>query len=151
MRAIYSFGLFGALVLSTATLCADASARGEIESYAIVNDDATLQVRSKTIRLFGVHIPDSGPRKCNRHRARCASRAASALAFKIQGFVRCNPVVRHVDRTLTARCVNDGVDLSEYLISRGLALALPAAPFGFHALERIARDRGAGLWRRRSH
>ena len=41
---------------------------------------------------------------------------------------------------------DDGVDLGAYLIERGWAMARPEAPFEYHALERIARHHGMGVW-----
>ena len=126
----------------------------EIVSYAIVQPDATLKVRGKIIRLFGIHIPRGG-RVCQRNLrpARCFTRAANALETRIQGFVSCDPRVRYRDRSLGAVCHVDGngildppIDLGAYLIERGLAVAGPDAPFDYAVLERIARSNGRGVW-----
>jgi endonuclease YncB( thermonuclease family) len=127
---------------------------GDIVSYAIVQDDATLRVQGKTIRLFGVYPVDLR-RFCDgtfRPR-RCQTRAAVALASKIQGFVHCDPEVRYHDGTIGAFCSvsGDGVldtpaDLGAYLIREGWAVALPEAPFEYHTLEKIARVNGRGVW-----
>lgn len=121
---------------------------GDITSYAMVRDDATLKVGGRhVIRLFGIHIPPTG-RTCrtNLRPVACASRAALALDFKIQGFVRCTPLYRNPDRSLTAQCRNRDVDLGAYLIERGWAVAGPDAPFDYVVLERIARERNMGVW-----
>ncbi len=130
-------------------------AGADIESYAIVRDDASLEIRGRTIHLFGIHIP-RGDRACrgNIRPVRCAPEAALALDFRIQSFVRCEVVSRNRDRSLNARCfvkatgsvTEPDEDLSAYLLERGLALALPSAPFEYQALERIARAQGRGLW-----
>lgn len=120
----------------------------DIFSYAMVEDDATLTVRGRKIRLFGIYIPPVG-RTCKSlsRPIRCASRAVHALDFKIgANFVRCKPVVKHTDRSLTAVCRADGVDLSAYLISKGWAVALPDAPFEYYTLERIAKGQNLGVW-----
>jgi len=145
-------GLLGVLML---TLVAVPAAGAEIESYAIVQPDATLKMRGKTIRLYGVHIPPTG-RGCLSvlRPIRCGSRAVRALELKIQGFVRCQPQVRYTDGTLGAICYVRGegsilappVDLGAWLIEQGWAVALPDAPFAYHTLERIARTRGHGIW-----
>ncbi|MEO1079419.1 MAG: nuclease-like protein [Pseudomonadota bacterium] len=127
----------------------------EISSSARVNEDATLRIDGKTIHLYGVHVPDSG-RQCttNRRPQVCGTRAALALDFKIQGFVRCEIIERREDRSLVGRCrVNargsdEGEDLSAYLLDRGWAVALPEAPVEYQALEKIARNRGVGVWGR---
>ncbi len=130
-------------------------ARADIESFAIVHDDGSLEVRGRTIHLFGIHIPRTD-RACRSsiRPVRCASEAALALDFRIQSFVRCQVMSRNRDRSLNARCfvkasgavTDPDEDLSAYLLERGLALALPSAPFEYQALERIARAQGRGVW-----
>jgi endonuclease YncB( thermonuclease family) len=130
-----------------------AHAAGALESYAIVRPDATLVLRNRVIRLFGIFVPDDG-RLCGRilRPARCGNRAAVALDFKIQRFVRCIPQAFNDDGSITAVCTtnhgrfSDGDDLGAYLIGEGLALADPDAPFAYRALERIAAARGRGVW-----
>jgi endonuclease YncB( thermonuclease family) len=126
---------------------AGARAAAAIESYAFVNDDATLEVRNRRIRLHGIYVPPS-PRTCrgNIHPVRCGSQAVLALEFKIQGFVRCHPVQREPDGSLSAVCYCKGEDLGAYLLSRGWAVARPGAPFEYEVLERIARERQVGVW-----
>jgi endonuclease YncB( thermonuclease family) len=143
---VFSLPLWVALAASTIPSAEAARARVH-ESYAIVNDDATLQVSGRTIHLYGVYVPPSG-RSCRTtlRPARCASRAALALDFKIQGFVRCIERVRYRDRSIGAVCHARGHDLGAYLIRRGWAVARPGAPFEYTVLERIARKRGKGVW-----
>ncbi len=122
-------------------------AGNELTSYALVRDDATLQVAGRHLRLYGIHIPGS-ERTCE-HRirpVRCGSRAAGALRFKIQGFVSCRLGGKYEDGSIAAYCRVDGEDLGAYLIERGWAVALPDAPFAYHVSERIARHRGFGVW-----
>ena len=84
--------------------------------------------------------------------ARCVARAALALDFKIQGFVRCFVQEKNRDRSVNAVCYlgrstfSDGLDLATYLIEHGWALALPDAPFEYQAAERIARHNNRGVW-----
>ncbi len=147
-------GMVLALVVCLGVVFASASAWArEISSSARVNEDATLRIDGKTIHLYGIHVPDSG-RQCtgNRRPFVCGSRASLALDFKIQGFVRCEITERREDRSLVGQCrVNargsdSGEDLSAYLLDRGWAVALPDAPTEYHALEKIARHRGVGVW-----
>jgi endonuclease YncB( thermonuclease family) len=124
-----------------------------IRSYASVQDDGRLQVGRYLVRLNGIYIPQT-ERTCRSwiSPVRCADRAVLALDFKISGFVQCFPVARLRDGALDATCYvgrtafDDGEDLSAYLLRRGWALALPDAPFEYHALEKIARHRGLGVW-----
>ncbi|MCX8048172.1 MAG: hypothetical protein N3A55_00740 [Methylohalobius sp.] len=56
------------------------------------------------------------------------------------------------DSSLNAICrVNyspfrEGEDLAAYLLTQGWAAALPDAPFEYHVLEKIARQRNLGVW-----
>ena len=125
----------------------------EISSYAAVNEDSSLRIDGKTIYLYGIHIPDTN-RTCRttRNPPVCGSRAAVALDFKIDGFVRCELVTRNSDGSYAGRCrvnassFDEGDDLSAYLLSKGWAVALPNAPIEYQTLEKIARSRGFGVW-----
>ena len=125
----------------------------EISSYAFVNEDGTLNIKRKTIHLYGIHIPDTG-KHCDTifRPVVCGSRAALALEFKIQGFVRCEIIDRNDDGSLVGQCrvnassFDDGTDLSAYLLERGWAVALPDAPVKYQVLEKIAYRRGVGVW-----
>ena len=142
------------LLLLGIVLGADAARAAEIVSYAIVKDDATLRVRGRDIRLFGVYVVDNRPFCDTTFRpARCQTRAAVALASKIQGFVRCLPQAQHRDGTISATCYVDGsgmldppVDLGAYLIREGWAVALPQAPFAYHTYQEIAKVNRRGIW-----
>lgn len=124
-----------------------------IRSYAWVRDDGSLQVGSYEVRLSGIYMPQT-ERICRSwiRPVRCADRAVLALDFKISGFVHCFPVARLGGGILDATCYvgrtafDEGEDLSAYLLRNGWALALPDAPFEYHALEKIARHRGLGVW-----
>ena len=125
----------------------------EISSSARVNEDGTLRISRKTIHLYGIHIPSLN-RTCNTRKrpTYCGSRAAVALDFKIQGFVRCELLEERNDGTYTGRChvgsshFDEGEDPSAYLLERGWAVALPDAPVEYQALEKIARSRQVGHW-----
>lgn len=125
----------------------------DVNSYAMVNEDATLEVAGNTVRLYGIHIPNTD-RSCrtSRRPVVCGSRAVLALEFRIDGFVRCELGARQRDGTVLGRCrvdastFDEGEDLSAYLLERGWAVALPDAPIEYRTLEKIARSRGIGVW-----
>ena len=125
----------------------------EISSYALINDDGSLRIKGETIQLYGIHIPETG-QHCRTHinPVICSSRAALALEFRIQGFVRCEIMAENSDGSLVGRCrvnassFDPGIDLSAYLLERGWAVALPGAPIEYQTLERIAYRRGVGIW-----
>ena len=137
----------GAVAAALLMLPLYSHAGNELSSYALIRDDATLEVAGRHLRLYGIHIPES-ERVCE-HRirpTRCGSRAARALRFKIRGFVSCRLGGKYDDGSFAAYCVSDGQDLGAYLVERGWAVALPDAPFAYHVSERIARHRGFGVW-----
>ncbi len=154
MQARIKPWLRGALVVAAIAFGQDVVAAPAIQSYAIVQDDATLRVRGKTIRLYGVYIADRRPFCGRTYRpARCQTRAAVALASRIQGFVRCVPQVQYRDRSIGAFCTVNGtgtpnqqIDLGAYLIEQGWAVALPHAPFAYHTLQEIAKVNRRGVW-----
>lgn len=142
--------LWLALMLLSTSGLAEATV---LSSYAFVNEDGTLRIKGKTVHLYGLYLPDTG-RHCRANQLPmfCGSRAALALEFRINGFVRCEIIERNADHSVTGLCrvdysaFDEGDDLSAYLLERGWALALPDAPFEYHAMERIARSRGVGVW-----
>lgn len=129
------------------------SASAAIEGAAFVQEDGSLTVRGRNIRLFGIYIPPTS-RSCQTffRPVRCSSRAALALDFKIQGFVHCEVQAKRRDGSVIGLCrvnrnaFSEGEDLSAYLISLGWAAALPDAPYKYHVMEKIARQQGLGIW-----
>ena len=141
------------VVLLPALLTAAPLHAREISSYAFVNEDGTLRIKRKTIHLYGIHIPETGNHcRTNVRPVVCGSRAALALDFKIQSFVKCEIMDENDDGSLVGRCrvgastFDEGTDLSAYLLERGWAVALPDAPVEYQALEKIAYRRGVGVW-----
>jgi endonuclease YncB( thermonuclease family) len=141
----------GVLIAQGFSVVAGAS---DIVSYAIVQDDGSLRVQGKTIRLFGVYIPPTafGCRGDFRPPL-CGNRSVRALKTRIRGFVRCAPQGALSDGSISAVCSVDGdstvdppVDLGAWLIEQGLAVAGPGAPFEYQTLERIAEVNRRGVW-----
>jgi endonuclease YncB( thermonuclease family) len=142
------------LACAIAILGPTGTAASEMVSFAIVQDDGTLRVQGRTIRLFGTFVPETA-RVCSDdfNPPDCGSRAANALRLKIQGFVRCRPQAELDDGSLSAICHVSGtsvldppVDLGASLIQQGLAVATPEAPFEYRTYERIAKAQGRGVW-----
>jgi endonuclease YncB( thermonuclease family) len=126
----------------------------DITGYALVQNDSLLKVDRRIIQLYGIYIPptEATCRPFPQPR-RCAPQATLALDFRIQGFVHCKEKGVNEDNSINALCYADytsvsrGEDLAAYLLEQGWAIALPDAPFEYHVLERIARNRGSGIWR----
>jgi endonuclease YncB( thermonuclease family) len=139
--------LLGAALVAVGLAVAPASA--DVGERARVQDDGTLRVNGKTVRLYGIHIPTS-QRTCrsNIRPVRCAPRAVLQLDFMIRGFVYCDEVQRFRDRSIAAICRTgpDREDLAARLLDQGWAVALPGAPFEYIALERFAQSNKRGFW-----
>jgi endonuclease YncB( thermonuclease family) len=142
------------------TMAAPLAESEEISSYAFVREDGALEIAGNLVYLYGIYIPPTDQTCYTFVRPiRCNSRAALALNFKISGdFVQCYPRYVNPDGSLVASCTSGEDDLSEWMLQKGWALALPDAPFSYTALERIAQARGLGIWgipveihRRRRH
>lgn len=141
--------LIGAVLLALGLAATAPPAAADAGSRAIVQDDGTLRVDGKTLRLYGIHIPIIG-RTCRTflRPVGCGPRAVLQLDFKIQGLVYCTRIRRLADGSLTAVCRTgpDREDLAAWLLYQGWAVALPGAPIGYVTLERIARANGRGVW-----
>lgn len=135
-------------MLSMLAILRPAIASADISSFAFVREDGTLQISGNIIRLYGIYIPPTEQTCYTFIRpVKCANRASLALDLKISGdFVRCTTRMTHSDGSITASCTAGEDDLSEWMLQKGWAVALPDAPFSYAALEKIARSRGVGIW-----
>jgi endonuclease YncB( thermonuclease family) len=120
----------------------------EISSFAFVNRDSTLRVSGHLIHLYGIYIPSTDQTCYTFARPlQCGTRASLALEFRISGdFVHCLPRSTNADGSIVASCRAGNEDLSEWMLQRGWAVALPNAPFQYAAMERIAQSKGIGIW-----
>lgn len=125
-----------------------AMADPEISSFAFVQEDGSLKVAGSVIRLYGIYIPPTEQACYTFMRpVPCGPRASLALDFKISGdFVHCTPRATNPDGSITASCKSGNEDLSEWMLQRGWAVALPDAPFDYVTMERIAKSRAIGIW-----
>jgi membrane peptidoglycan carboxypeptidase len=104
----------------------------DLRGAAAVLDTATIEVRGRPVRLFGVEGE--------------GGRGARELARFLRGReVVCEPVVGGGD---AHRCNVNGDDLSETILLNGAARATPEATPELVAAEDRARAERVGLWRR---
>jgi endonuclease YncB( thermonuclease family) len=124
------------------------TAAQEISNFATAQEDSSLLIDGNRVRLYGIYVPPTGQTCQTFMRPMpCGTRAQLALNFRIEGhFIHCTPRSLNSDGSLTASCFVEGEDLSEWMLQRGWALALPDAPFAYGAMERIAKARGIGVW-----
>jgi endonuclease YncB( thermonuclease family) len=150
-RGIGAAGL-SAVLLALAS-APSLAGRDSFEGLAIVRDDGSLLIKNRVVVLYGIYLPPTD-NQCRDWSTpvRCNPRGVLALDFKVKGFITCFPRGEDSEGRVHAICYVDrtsfdpGEDLGAYLIQRGWALALPNAPFEYHAMERIALARGLGVW-----
>jgi endonuclease YncB( thermonuclease family) len=144
-----------AVALFTLLIGATALAAGprEIVGLAIVQNDGSLLIKGQSIELYGIYLPETSRQCTARERpVRCAPRSTLALDFRVRGFVTCQPRGISDDGRIQAVCyvdrtgLSEGKDLAAYMLENGWALALPGAPFEYHAIERIAHAQRRGVW-----
>jgi len=124
------------------------SSAAEIVSYAMVQEDGSLKVQGERIHLYGIHIP-LVDHTCHTFISPvpCGYRPVLWLEFKIGShFVHCYEQERYRDGSIGAICTADEVNLNEWMLRHGWAVARPDAPFEYRTLERIARERNLGIW-----
>ena len=151
VRSASAFLVYLATAITTLGVVPVAMSR-QLNSYATVNDDASLNIRGNQVYLHGVYIPKTRESCIGRTKPDCRTRAAEALEFRIRGFVECELALKLATSVYSGYCYGDrstfdaGIDLGAYLIERGWALAGPNAPFEYQSLEKLARETDLGLW-----
>jgi endonuclease YncB( thermonuclease family) len=137
------FGSFMAIAMLPQAL-----AQEEISASAFVQDDGSLRISGYLIKLYGIYIPPTNQTCYTFIRPiPCGTRSSLALDFKINAdFVHCLPRANNPDGSVTASCKVGDEDLSEWMLQKGWAVALPDAPFEYAAMEKIAQTKGVGIW-----
>jgi endonuclease YncB( thermonuclease family) len=99
----------------------------ELVGQASVIDGDTLEIHGTRIRLWGIDAPESSQlcRNDESLQYRCGAKAANELdTFIARRPVDCLPVNLDQYGRTVAVCSIDGVDLAEWLVRNGLALAI---------------------------
>ena len=119
-----------------------------VEGMARVVDGDTIEVKDQKIRLWGIDAPELAQR-CTEDGAvyPCGLDASHALAKRIERKqVTC--VRRDTDRygRMVALCTVEGVDISQWMVAQGQAIAFRKYSLDYVADEDRARAAKAGLW-----
>lgn len=144
-----------ACLIALSSLAPTASEAAPVGRPALVQQDGTLKIGGRIVRLHGIYLPQTA-RLCRSflQPTRCGARSVLALDRKIHGFVFCDPVARYQDGSISAVCyvrsrsATHGPydDLAAFLLREGWAVARPEAPFEYGVLERIAQAQERGIW-----
>ncbi len=135
------------LVFLFALVAADAQA--DVSGKARVVDGDTIRIAGERIRLHGIDAPESGE-GCfdNSKRWRCGQQAARALADRIGGrSVTCRERDRDRYRRIVAVCTVSGINLNQWMVAEGWAMAYRRFSHDYVADERSAQRSGKGIWR----
>jgi endonuclease YncB( thermonuclease family) len=128
---------------------AEATTGQAIVGRASVIDGDTIDIRDERIRLDGIDAPESRQscRDSGGGDYRCGQRAALALADRIgQANVSCDVLGKDRYGRHIATCRLGGVNLNEWLVSSGWALAYREYSRAYIAAEAQAKGAGRGMW-----
>ncbi len=120
-----------------------------ITGQASIIDADTLEIHGERIRLEGIDAPESGQRcySASNKLYRCGAGAANALDKWIgDATVTCR--IDGTDRysRLLGTCQARGVDMQEWLVENGYALAYRQYSTQYVAAEQRAASAKAGIW-----
>jgi endonuclease YncB( thermonuclease family) len=137
------------IVVGVVWLALAAPGHADITGVASVVDGDTIEVHGQRIRLHGIDAPEGGQICLDAagQKWRCGQRAALAL----QNLIGRRPVAcdeRDVDRygRIVGRCLVDDLNINEWLVAQGLALAYRRYSGDYVAAEDEARVAGRGMW-----
>jgi endonuclease YncB( thermonuclease family) len=122
----------------------------DMVGVASVIDADTIEIHGQRIRLHGIDAPEGGQTCLDAagRNWRCGQQAALALQDLIgRRTVSCDE--RDVDRygrIVVSQCFVGDVDVNEWLVAQGLALAYRRYSLAYVAAEDEARDAGRGMW-----
>lgn len=141
-----------ALALLSLGLLACGSARAEptvLRGEASVVDGDTLKIHGTRIRMFGIDAPESAQTclDATGGEYRCGQKASVALSEQIGGRpVTCTGDENDRYGRLIAVCAVDDVDLCQWMVEQGHALAFRRYSKDYIGAEDRAREAKAGVW-----
>ncbi len=136
------------LIAFALTIFMSPMALADITGHARVIDGDTIEIAGKRIRLHGIDAPESR-QLCRRdgERWRCGKDATIALkAFLGSRSVSCEELDRDRYRRVVATCAVDGVDIGDWMVSQGWAVAYYQYSYEYSRAEQRAKSARRGIW-----
>lgn len=132
-------------LLAVALCLATSACSSDIVGRASVIDGDTVDIHGQRIRFLGIDAPESGQR-CKKagQEYRCGKVAAFALADKIGASpIRCKRLDTDRYKRIIAICYLGSLDLNEWMVNEGHAVA-----YRKYAKDYVGAERWARLYRR---
>ncbi len=123
-------------------------ALADITGQPRIIDGDTIEVAGQRIRLHGIDAPESR-QLCRRDvkHWRCGGDATRALAEMIgRRPVNCEELGRDRYKRIVAKCAVEGVDLGEWMVSQGWAVAYYLYSYEYSRAEQRAKSARRGIW-----
>ena len=117
---------------------------------ASVIDADTIEIQKTRIRLYGIDAPESRQLCYNAHQKpyHCGQQAALALAdFIGKKTVQCHSKSRDRYQRVIAICYLGTIDLNNWLVQQGYALAYRQYSKDYVNSENMARKKVLGIWK----
>ena len=126
-----------------------AMAQESLSGVASVIDGDTIDIHGQRIRLFGIDTPEKG-QTCDDATGqpyRCGQKAAFVLAdFIGRSPVSCEPKANDRYGRIVGRCFVRNIDMNEYMVRSGWALAYRRYASDYIGAEQEAKNNHRGVW-----
>ena len=136
------------LIVFAVALFIAVPALADITGQPRVIDGDTLEIAGQRIRLHGIDAPERR-QLCRRDGEpwRCGKDATSALkAFLSSRPVSCEELDRDRYGRVVAKCAVDGVDIGDWMVSQGWAVAYYLYSYDYSRAEQHAKSARRGIW-----
>ena len=130
-------------------MCFTAAGKPVIIGVATVIDGDTIDVSGTRIRLYGIDAPE-GAQQCARADGavwQCGDAASLALTRQLgRSQVRCEANGQDRYRRTIAVCFRAGVDINQWMVANGWAMAFRRYSMAYVSAEDRAQTAKLGLW-----
>lgn len=128
-------------------------ALGDVAGKPTPIDGQTLEISGQTVRLSGISAPGLTQECVTRKgkQQQCGALALENLKKFMRGEIKCVGDEKDHAGRLLAVCYSGPIDINEYMVLDGWALAYPRDGNPYSRAEGFAKARREGLWRAKSY